>query len=109
MLGMEPGTLYMADKCCVAELHSHTSFFLCLLSVCVHTWGAYSRMQARAHLCGNARGAPELMLGVFLDHAPLYLLRQDLSLNLQFSRLASVATSLSWDSLSLPPGCVSVT
>lgn len=66
-------------------------------------------MQARAHLCGNARGGPELMLGVFLDHAPLYLLRQDLSLNLQFSRLASVATSLSWDSLSLPPGCVSVT
>lgn len=84
MLGMEPGTLYMADKCCVAELRSHTSFFLCLLSVCVHTWGAYSRMQARAHLCGNARGGPELMFGVFLDHAPL----------LQFSRLASVANQL---------------
>ena len=38
--------------------------------------------------------SPELMLGVFLDHAPLYLLRQDLSLNLQFSRLASVANQL---------------
>lgn len=81
----------MTDKCCVAEPHSRTSFFLCLLNVCIHTWGAYSCMQARAYLCGNACGGPELMLGVFLDHAPRYLLRQDLSLNLQFSHLASVA------------------
>lgn len=81
----------MADKCCVAELHSRTSFCLCLSSVCIHTWGAYSWMQARAHLCGNACGGPELTLGVFLDHAPLYLLRQELSLSLQFSHLASVA------------------
>lgn len=57
------------------------------------------------HLCVHTCGGLKLMLGDFFNHSPLYLLSQGLSLNMELTNLASLASQLVLEIPFLPPEC----
>lgn len=67
--------------------------------------GMHVHMHVDACVCTRARRGPQLKLNVFSHHSSLYIWEQGLSLSLEPTVLASLASQIPRDPLSLPPKC----
>ena len=71
--------MLQSEEIVITDFSSHVHVYVCGVHVCVDV---HLCIGVHMHVSMNACVSSKLASGIFLDHSPLYLLRQNLLLNL---------------------------